>query len=253
MYAPERQQTIVERARSNGRVDVTALATTLAVTTETIRRDLDVLERHGVLRRVHGGAIPVDKLTLDPGEHARHAVMATEKERIAKAALDHVPEEGAVLFDAGTTTARLAELLPSEYRLTVVTNAVPLVSTLANQPRTTVLLLGGKVHGQAMATVDEWAVHELANTHVGVAFLGADGISPARGLTATDTRQATVKRAMIRAAGTVVALADHSKIGNDQLARFGGLDQLDSIITDSGVDTGLAQRLAAAGPTVIRA
>lgn len=252
MYAPERQQAIVERARNDGRVDVTELAAALEVTTETIRRDLSVLERHGVLRRVHGGAIPVDKLGFKSSEHTRDTVMAAEKERIAKAALDHVPGEGAILLDAGTTTARLAELIPGESRLTVVTNAAPLVNIFATRHRTTVLLLGGRVHGPAMATVDDWAIRELADTHVGVAFLGTDGISSERGLTTTDTREAAVKRAMIQAAHKVVVLADHSKIGNDQLARFGGLDQVDSIITDSGLETELAQQLSGAGPSVVR-
>lgn len=253
MYAPERQQAIVERARIDGRVEVTELARELDVTTETVRRDLGVLERHGVLRRVHGGAIPVDKLGFEPGLSDRDAVMTTEKERIAKAALAQVPEEGAVLLDAGTTTARLAEILPSESELTVVTNAVPLVSTLAVQPRTTVLLLGGKVRGRTMAAVEDWTLRALAETYVDVAFIGTNGVSAERGLTTPDTGEAAVKRAMIQAARRVVVLADHSKVGNDCLARFGELSQVETIITDTGLDAELAEQLSAAGPTVVRA
>lgn len=252
MYAPERQQAIVERARTDGRVDVTELAATLEVTTETIRRDLSVLERHGVLRRVHGGAIPVDKLGFESGEHPGDTVMAAERDRIAKAALDEVPGTGAMLLDSGSTTARLAELLPGESRLTIVTNAAGLVGTLAAHPRTTVLLLGGRVHGPGMATVDDWTLRDLADTNVDVAFIDTDGISPARGLTTTDTRQAAVKRAMLHAARRVVALADHSKVGNDQLARFGGLDQIDSVVTDSGLGTEPARQLAESVPSVVR-
>lgn len=253
MYGPERQQAIVERARIDGRVDVAELAGELDVTTETIRRDLTVLERQGVLRRVHGGAIPVDRLGFEPGLSDRDAVMTTEKERIAKAALAHLPDEGAVLLDAGTTTARLAEVLPAEAELTVVTNAVPLVATLAMRPRTTVLLLGGKVRGRTMAAVEDWTLRALAETYVDVAFIGTNGISAERGLTTPDTGEAAVKRAMIHAARRVVVLADHSKVGNDCLTRFGELSQVDSIITDSGLDSTLAEQLSAAGPTVVRA
>src|ERR1700709_638329 len=120
MYAAEREAAIVARARNPGRVDVTALADEFAVTTETVRRDLTVLERHGLLRRVHGGAIPVERLGFEPEIAARNSVLVGEKERIAKAALEEVPEDGAILLDAGTTTGRLAEILPSERELIIV-------------------------------------------------------------------------------------------------------------------------------------
>src|SRR6266540_2512498 len=114
MYAEQRQQRIVEWARSEGRVDVAALAGEFGVTTETVRRDLTLLERHG-------GAIPVERLGFEPGLGVRDAVMTEEKERIAKAALAELPDGGSVLVDAGTTTARFAELLPGDRDLTVVT------------------------------------------------------------------------------------------------------------------------------------
>src|SRR5690348_18361318 len=126
MYAEERQQEIVRRARAEGRVDVVALAETFGVTAETIRRDLTVLERSGVLRRVHGGAIPVERLGFEPALAARDAVLQAEKDRIAKAALAELPEEGSIVLDAGSTTARLAEMLPVDRTLTVLTNGLPI-------------------------------------------------------------------------------------------------------------------------------
>ncbi|PRX48621.1 DeoR family transcriptional regulator [Prauserella shujinwangii] len=253
MYAQERQQRIVERARAEGRADVAELAADFDVTTETIRRDLTVLERQGLLRRVHGGAIPVERLGFEPGLADRDAVLTAEKERIAKAALAEVPREGSILLDAGTTTARLAEILPHDRELTVVTNAVTLVPTLAVRPQVTVLLLGGRVRGRTMAAVEDWTLRALADTLVDVAFLGTNGMSAERGLTTPDTGEAAVKRAMIRAAKRVVVLADHTKAGNDCLARFGSLSEVDSIVTDTGLDQDLADRLAAAGPKVVRA
>src|SRR5919197_5112898 len=138
MYAEERQQAIVARARTDGRVDVGSLAAELDVTTETVRRDLTTLERQGLLRRVHGGAIPVERLGFEPGLADRDAAMAAEKDRIARAALAELPAEGAILLDAGTTTARLAEILPSTAELTVVTNALPIASLLAPRRNLTV-------------------------------------------------------------------------------------------------------------------
>jgi DeoR family fructose operon transcriptional repressor len=253
MFAEQRQQRIVEQARMAGRVDVAELAAELEVTAETVRRDLTVLERQGVLRRVHGGALPVERLAFEPGLAARDAVRRAEKERIAKAALAELPVEGSVLLDAGTTTARLAEVLPTNRELTVVTNSVPIAITLSVRPGLTVMLAGGRVRGRTQATVDEWALRALADTYVDVAFVGTNGISVERGLTTPDPAEAAVKRAMLAAARKVVVLADHTKVGAAQLARFGGLSDVAILITDSGLDADVAARLEAAGPTVVRA
>jgi len=251
MYPEERQQWIVEHARTTGRVEVATLAEDLDVTTETIRRDLKVLERHGLLRRVHGGAIPVERLGFEPGLAARDAVLTAEKERIAKAALAELPAEGSILLDAGTTTARLAEALPLDRELVVLTNGLPIAMSLAGRPNLTVLLVGGRVRGRTLAAVDSWALHALGDSYVDVAFIGTNGVSVERGLTTPDTTEAAVKRAMIGAARRTVLLADHTKVGNDHLARFADLDDVDVVITDSGIEPDDAERLRSRGPRVV--
>src|SRR5918992_5701903 len=168
MYAEERQQRILREARERGRVEVASLSRLLDVTSETVRRDLTALERHGLLRRVHGGAIPLDRLGFEPGLATRDAVMTAEKERIAKAALEELPPEGAILLDAGTTTARLADALPSDYDLTVVTNSLPIAMKLSSRPNLTLLFLGGRVRGRTLAAVDVWAMRALEEAFVHV-------------------------------------------------------------------------------------
>ncbi|GAB2507742.1 DeoR/GlpR family DNA-binding transcription regulator [Nocardiopsis aegyptia] len=251
MYAEERQQVILERARHDGRVDVTGLTSEFDVTYETIRRDLTALERHGVLRRVHGGAIPVERLGFEPTLNVRDSVLTEEKERIAKAALDELPEEGAILLDAGTTTGRLAEQLPTDRELTVVTNSLSIALTLTTRTNINLMLLGGRLRNRTQATVDAWALRSLSESFVDVAFMAANGISVERGLTTPDTAEAEVKRAMIASSRRALLLADHTKVGNDHFARFAGVEQLDKIITDTGLAAGLADELESAGPTVL--
>ncbi len=253
MYAEERQREILVLAKANGRVDVAALAEAFGVTAETIRRDLTTLERAGVLRRLHGGAVPVERIGFEPGLAARDAVMISEKERIAKAALAELPHEGAIILDAGTTTARLAQRLPSDRKLTVLVNSPVLATALAAHSNLTVLILGGRVRGRTMATVDDWALRPLKDLYVDVAFLGTNGVSVERGLTTPDVAEASVKRAMITAARRTVLLADHTKIGNNYFARFGALAELDTLITDSDIDEELAAEMTAAGVRVVRA
>ena len=253
MYAEERHQAIALLAKSQGRVEVMTLAADLDVTPETIRRDLSLLERQGVVRRVHGGAIPVERLGFEPALAARDTVMTAEKERIAKLAVAELPEEGAILLDAGSTTARVADILPTDREFTVVTNAIPIASLLADRPNITLLILGGRVRGRTLAAVDRWAVDLLRDTYVDVAFLGANGVSRQRGLTTPDSTEAGVKRAMIAAARRTVLVADHTKFGNDHFARFGELDDIDTVITDNGLDPDIADEIAAAGPRVVLA
>jgi DeoR family transcriptional regulator, fructose operon transcriptional repressor len=253
MYAEERQQEILQHARANGRVDVTALAETFAVTAETIRRDLTTLERAGVLRRVHGGAIPVERMGFEPALAARDAALTDEKERIAKVALAEVPREGAIILDAGTTTARLAQALPADRELTVVVNSPAIASILGPRTNLKVLLLGGRVRGKTLATVDDWALRPLADLYVDVAFIGTNGLSVERGLTTPDPAEAAVKRAMIAASRRTIVLADHTKIGNDYLSRFGQLSDVDLLITDSGLNDDLVSDVEAEGVRVIRA
>jgi DeoR family transcriptional regulator, fructose operon transcriptional repressor len=253
MYAPERQHAIVQRAREQGSVDVAGLADSLGVTTETVRRDLTVLERQGLLRRVHGGAIPVERLTVEPELAARDSVNAAEKERIAKAALEEIPETGSILLDAGTTTARLAEIMPADRELTVVTHFLPIAATLVMRPMIQLYLVGGRVRGTTFAAVDAWALRDLAEVTVDVAFLGTNGYSLARGFSTPDQAEAAVKQAMVSAARRVVVLADHSKHANDQFARFARLDDVDVLITDTGLSVREARRIEQKGPTVVRA
>jgi DeoR family transcriptional regulator, fructose operon transcriptional repressor len=252
VYAEERRQAIIERARKDGRADVSRLATELAVTPETIRRDLTVLDRRGLLRRVHGGAVPIERLGFEPQLATRAERLTEEKARIAKAALAEVPAEGAILLDAGSTTQYLAELLPHDRELTVITNGLPIALLLAGRPLLTVITPGGRVRGRTLAEVGAIALRTLEGFSIDVAFFGTNGISVEGGLTTPDLNEAEVKAAMCRRARRRVLLTDHTKVGRDTLCRFADVADLDVLITDAGLDDRLAEELESAGPTVVR-
>jgi DeoR family fructose operon transcriptional repressor len=253
MYAAERQQRILAEARRAGRVEVGALADVLGVATETVRRDLTALERRGTVRRVHGGAIPVERLELEPTLATRVGRLTDAKRRIAARALEELPHEGTVLLDSGSTTQAVVELLPPDIDLTVVTNSVPAAAALASQPGITLYLLGGRIRGRTGAAVGEWLTAALREVCVDVAFVGTNGLSLARGLTTPDQSEAAAKRAMVAAGRRVVLLTDSTKVGDDHFHRFASVDDLDLVITDTDLDDDTAADLAAAGPEVARA
>ena len=253
MYAAERQQRIIAEARRAGRVEVTALADDLGVATETIRRDLTALERRGSLRRVHGGAIPVERLEVEPSLASRSGRLTEVKRRIAARALDQLPSGGSIILDSGTTTGAVAELLPPDLDLTVLTNSLSAASVLATHPGVSLYLLGGRVRGQTGAAVGDWTVRALTDVVVDVAFMGTNGFSVARGLTTPDQSEALVKRAMVASARTAIVLSDSSKAGDDHLHRFAELGDIDVLVTDTDLDDDVAAEIRAAGPDVVTA
>jgi DeoR family transcriptional regulator, fructose operon transcriptional repressor len=253
MYAEERQQYILDSARAAGRVEVNTLAEALDVTPETVRRDLTILAQHGVLRRVHGGAILVERLGFEPGLEVRAERYVAEKERISKAALAHLPDEGTVLLDGGTTTLRLAEQLPHDRELTIVTNSLPIAVLVTKAPNLSLYLLGGRVRGRTLAAVGSWVTNALHDVFVDVAFIGTNGLSVTRGLSTPDQSEAAAKRAMINAARRSVVLTDHTKIGVEHFSRFANLPDIAAVITDSGLDPETAADIEALGPEVVLA
>lgn len=235
MFAEERQQLIAERIARQGRVSVTLLADEFSVTSETVRRDLSVLETDGLARRVHGGAIAPDFATVvETRLGDREETHVEEKRRIAQAAVAQLPTDGAtVLLDAGTTTMRLVEALPTDCRLTVFTHAVPLAHRLATLPLVTLHLLPGRVRTSTHAAVGAETVAALAAIRADLAFIGTNGISVAHGLSTPDRDEAAVKAAMVASAHTSVVLADASKMGVERTVRFAALADVDAIVTDA--------------------
>ncbi|PKQ25546.1 MAG: D-beta-D-heptose 1-phosphate adenosyltransferase [Actinobacteria bacterium HGW-Actinobacteria-4] len=250
MYAEERQATILSKARAQGRVDVLTLAEVLGVTAETVRRDLTALERRGVVRRVHGGALPVERLLSEPTVATKRAHNADEKTRIAERAVRELPERGTILLDSGTTTLALAGMIPADSRLTVVTNSIDIASQLASAPKIDLLILGGRVRQRTGAAVGEWMTDALAAINVDVAFLGTNGFTVERGLTTPDQAEAAAKHAMVGAARRLVVMADSSKAGQVHLHRFAEPHDIALLISDTGLDQDTVEEFDAAGVEV---
>jgi DeoR family fructose operon transcriptional repressor len=253
VYPEERQQAIASLVMSRGRASVTDLAQTYDVTTETVRRDLAALDRAGILRRVHGGAVPVRALhVVEPGVMERESTRADHKDAIARAALEFLPiSGGSVLLDAGTTTGRVAAELPSDRELVVVTNSVPIAARLAGKQSVSLQLLGGRVRGLTQATVGEPALRVLDALRVDVAFIGTNGISVAHGLSTPDSEEAAIKRAMVVAASYVVVVADSSKVGREDLMSFSPIDRVDVLVTDAEVTDTDRARLTERGVEIV--
>jgi len=251
VYAVERQRWIVDKARSDGRVEVADIARCLEVAMETARRDLGVLERRGLVQRVHGGAVPTERLGSEVQLSDRDRRNRSEKQVIGQAALRLLDGAGSVYLDEGSTVRTLAELWHPVEPVTVVTNALETASLLVSRRHVTVLLLGGRVRPVTTATVEHWATGMLGEITLDLAVIGTNGAGGQRGLTCPDAQVCALKSAAMRSARRHVVLADHTKFSTDSLFTFARWADVETLVTDPGTAPETLATISALGVEVV--
>ncbi|MEU7396472.1 DeoR/GlpR family DNA-binding transcription regulator [Streptomyces albogriseolus] len=242
LLAEQRRTLILDEVRRRGGVRVNELTRRLGVSDMTVRRDLDALARQGVLEKVHGGAVPVEASTHEPGFEAKSGLELTAKEDIARTAAELVPPGAAIALSGGTTTFALAHRLTEVPDLTVVTNSVRVAdvfhaaqrSSGSRQGAATVVLTGG-VRTPSDSLVGPVADQAIAALHFDLLFLGVHGISVEAGLSTPNLAEAETNRRLVQSARRVVVVADHTKWGTVGLSSFASLEQVDTLVTDSGL------------------
>jgi DeoR family transcriptional regulator, fructose operon transcriptional repressor len=246
----ERHRQIYRLALKTGSVDVSALALQFDVSTETIRRDLSELQELDLLKRVHGGAIVIERHTHEPMVAARDMQNAEEKLAMGRLATLEIPDSGTVMIDSGSTCQRLAEVFPVEANAWITTNSLVTALTLAQRGVANLSVIGGNVRTNTFAMVDAHAAETVRVMRVDVLFISCDGLSLNRGLTTPYEQEHHLKRAMIASARKVVALVDHTKFGNDQTFCFASWQDIDVLITDKRVSEDEVDILAEASVDV---
>lgn len=238
LLAHQRRSLILESVRRDGAVRVAGLVERLGVSDMTIRRDLDILARHGLVEKVHGGAVAASGISSDePGFEAKSTFESEAKAAIAATAAALVEPGSVVAISAGTTAHVVAARLLDVPRLTVVTNSLPVADLLRTAGRDqgpaapTMLLTGGSPTPSA-ALVGPLADQVIGSLHVDLLILGTHGVSERAGLTTPNLAEAETNRALIASARRVAVVADHTKWGVVGLSGFAALDQIDCFVTD---------------------
>jgi DeoR/GlpR family transcriptional regulator of sugar metabolism len=247
----ERRSLILERLRTAGRVLAADLTAEMDVSADTIRRDLRELDDAGLLRRVHGGALPRHGDASSFASRSRRAPEA--KASIARRAAACVRDGQVVVLDGGTTTLELARALRDDLRANVITTSPPIAVALADHPGLEVTMVGGTLRHDAMVTVGAAAVEALQLIRADIAFLGVCGLHPQIGVTTDDLEERHVKAAMIEGAAEVVALADHDKLGTAMPVVVAPISVVTRLVTDADVDDAALAPYEALGIEVLRA
>ena len=249
LLAEQRRALILDEVRRRGGVRVNELTRKLNVSDMTVRRDLDALAHQGMVEKVHGGAVPVAEASShEPGFEAKSGLEQSAKEAIARAAAAMVVPGSAIALSGGTTTYALAQHLLDVPDLTVVTNSVRVADVFhAGQHRAgagarpagrsgaaTVVLTGG-VRTPSDSLVGPVADRAIRSLHFDLLFLGVHGLSVEAGLSTPNLAEAETNRQFERSARRVVVIADHTKWGKVGLSSFATLEEVSTLVTDSGI------------------
>ncbi|HTI13201.1 MAG TPA: DeoR/GlpR family DNA-binding transcription regulator [Dictyobacter sp.] len=258
--AAKRTDFILQELMTHGRVCADTLSQKLQVNPSTIRRDLEKLERQNLLRRIHGGAVPLDNLSYttyaeDLTFQKNMNKLLEEKNRIAIAALKLIEPGDTLALSPGTTTTLLARCLRRAQipDLTVVTNAVNIAMELTGVKGITVTLTGGLLLPDFFALVGPLAEQSLSQMFVAKAFVGVAGLSPEYGITSPNQLEALTHRMTIQRAQQTIVLADHTKLGHIALHSITPITAIHTLITDQSAPDLLLSTLQEQGITVIHA
>lgn len=236
MFAQERQERILTLLKEKKRVDINELIEIFQVSGATLRSDIRELENMGLLTRTHGGALyKGDVYTPENTLNDRKSLHQREKEVIAAEAVAWISQGDTILLDSGTTTFELARLLKTGYKLTVITNDLPIAMELQGSEDINLVLIGGSIRTNFECTFGTAAVEFLQTLTVDKLFLSPNALSLSNGASTPSLEMAGVKKAMIRRANEVYMLCDSSKMGTRAANRFAELGEFSGIAIDNQI------------------
>lgn len=223
------------------------LAGLLDVSANTIRRDLSHMEEKGMLVRVQGGAMVADLNRMMQSASPRADLCKAEKRAIGQEAGRVVKPHTSIIVDAGSTALEFIAFLDEVPGLTVLTHSLDVCNAMLARRGISVIASGGVLNEATRSFVGSPAEHFYEGMHADQLFLGAKGVGIEAGLTNANIHETPVKQKMIASADEIILIADHTKFGKAGLSRFAGLDEVDAVITDSGIDPQCVEELERMG------
>ncbi|HAO95489.1 MAG: DeoR family transcriptional regulator [Roseibacillus sp.] len=242
MLPIERQSFIIAKLSEEESVRTTDLATTLEVTDETVRKDLESLEQRGELLRIHGGAVRPNQSRVELALNERKQVNRDAKTAIARLAAKQIEPNDTIFIDASSTALTLVEHLPG-FHLTVLTNAHNVITALADREGIDIVCTGGIYEPRSRSYIGLPAESTMRKHNIHKMFFSCNGIHLERGISETNSRQASFKERVIECSENVFCLADSTKIGLKSSFFFAEISELTTVITNEDSDPGFIAAL----------
>lgn len=230
----ERQNKILDLARSNGRVEVDELSSRFNVSPQTIRKDLNELCDKQLLQRVHGGAV-VGSGIENVSYEARRMLAPAAKKAIGKSAAELIPDNSSLLLNIGTTTEQVAHSLSHHRGLLVITNNINAIDIMKHFPNIELIIAGGQVRHSDGGIVGVAAVDFINQFKVDYAVIGVSAIDEDGSLLDYDFREVRVAQAILKNARHIILVADSMKFERNAPIRIGHISQISTLVTDRGL------------------
>ncbi|QHT62260.1 DeoR/GlpR transcriptional regulator [Paenibacillus lycopersici] len=247
----ERKRSIMTLLGERGNVNVVELSQLFEVSTETIRRDLDELEKDNRLKKVYGGAVKLTRES-EPAYYEREVIRAEEKRRIGALAANLIEDNDVLIIDEGSTAMQILHHLEGKCDLTVLVCSIPTLTLLVDyQKRGTfdgrIIFIGGEINAKHLRVSGPIAEKIMEDFYVNKSFISVDGLSLEHGITGYDYDRALFSRKLIRCSESVIVVADGSKIGKRTVAKIGELSDVHMIVSDIGIPKGWEAGIEALG------
>jgi DeoR/GlpR family transcriptional regulator of sugar metabolism len=236
MLMVERQNRILRILQDNPSVRVVDLSEVLGVSEATVRRDLDRMSQEGRIKRIHGGAVPAASAAAEAPVVLRSAENQEEKSRIGKSAANLIKEGDTVFIGSGSTALQVARYLAGRQNVTVITNALTVVTLLSQEEGIHLIVTGGFVRRSELSFIGhltELALHEL---HPQKVIMGMRAVSIQEGLTNDYLPEVSTDRVIVHAAPQVILVADHTKFGHVAAGLVAPISIVHTLVTDSAID-----------------
>jgi DeoR family transcriptional regulator of aga operon len=232
----ERRKNILQQINKEGQVFVHELSKEFNVSEVAIRNDLQQLEKKNLLIRARGGAIKAEGgVGIDYHLSEKDKLHSEEKERIGKKAVQMIKEHDTIIIDSGTTTMEIAKNLGQTEDITVICNALNIISQLLQFKNINLIIPGGYLRRNSLSMVGPLADKNLQNLYVDKVFMGVDGFDPRYGIYTPNIEEAYFNEIMIKVSREVIVVCDSSKFLRRSLAYICGINKIHYVITDDGI------------------
>lgn len=253
MLAIERRNAILAKLSLEGKVVVSDLAKEFDVTEETIRRDLEKLDKDGLARKTYGGAVKNENYNIDLPFHVRKQTNVESKRIIAARISEMIHDGDYVMLDSSTTALYVIKNIIDRKKITLITNSIEILIELCNKPDWTIISTGGVLKEGGLSVVGYQAERMVSGYHADIAVCSCKGLDANMGVTDSNERDSEIKKAFFNAADRKVLAVDSSKFNKTSFVKVCGVGEVDTVVTDTDPGEGWRDRIKNAGVELVLA
>ena len=251
MLAIERRNAILTRLSVEGKVVVSDLSREFSVTEETIRRDLEKLDQDGLAKKTYGGAVKVDNFNIDLPFHVRKQSNIEKKQKIAGMIADLIHDGDYIMLDASSTALNVVKSILQKKKITLITNSIEILIELSGKSDWTVISTGGTLKEGGLSLVGYQAERMVSGFHVDLAVCSCKGLDLEIGVTDSNERDSEIKKAFFASASRRVLAVDSTKFDKVSFVKVCGMQDIDTVVTDTNPSEKWQERLAEQGVSLI--